>query len=157
MAKTQSVIGIPSNRPGGLNASLNPRFGRCPIFTLVILEDDVIKEVDVLENPGQNAMGGAGPMAAQFLAEQEVTIVIGGNYGPNAASALKAAGIEMYGFTTTDLNLKLKNFVQKFIAGELPKITDSNVPMHSGMNMGGRGGGSGGRGGGRGGGSGKFQ
>lgn len=77
----------------GLDAPIDPRFGRCAYLTVV--------DADTLEcqshaNPGVNASGGAGTQTAQFTAAQQATAVISGNYGPNAFQVLHAAGIAMY-------------------------------------------------------------
>jgi predicted Fe-Mo cluster-binding NifX family protein len=77
----------------GLESPIDPRFGRCAYLTVV--------DADTLEcqshpNPGVNAAGGAGTQTAQFAAARNATVVISGNYGPNAFQVLHAAGIAMY-------------------------------------------------------------
>lgn len=75
------------------SANLDRRFGRCAYFVIV----DTEKEVrDVYPNPAAEATGGAGPMAAQFLASQGVEAIISGEFGPKAFTALEAADIHMY-------------------------------------------------------------
>ena len=106
-----------------LDAEFDPRFGRCAYFLLVNTET---MQWEAFSNPGINASGGAGTQAAQFVAEQKVAAVISGDFGPNASSALKAAGILMY------LNKNsgtIQEIVKRFIAGELLQF---DTPTDSG-------------------------
>jgi predicted Fe-Mo cluster-binding NifX family protein len=138
-------IAVPSSAPGGLNAEINTRFGRCECFTIVIIESNEIKAVEIIENPGVKAMGGAGPLAASTIAQEGVNIVIGGDYGPNAAGALAQGGIKTFGFNSNG-GTTVKDVVDSFLKNQLNEISGANVPQHTGM--GGRGGGMGGGGGG---------
>jgi predicted Fe-Mo cluster-binding NifX family protein len=77
----------------GLDAPIDPRFGRCAFLTVV--------DLDTLEwqshsNPGLNASGGAGTHTAQFVATQNISAVISRNFGPNAFEALQTAGVDAY-------------------------------------------------------------
>jgi predicted Fe-Mo cluster-binding NifX family protein len=128
-------IAIPSQPPGGLKSEVTPRFGRCQYFTIVVLQNKNIKEVNVLNNEGTNAMGGAGPMAAQLIANEGVNKVIGANYGPNAAGALMQGNIEMYG----PFQGKVQDVVNAYLDNKIPKISSANVKSHSGMSRSGRG------------------
>ena len=75
------------------NANLHPRFGRAVAFVLVDTDTDTR---EVLPNPAQNASGGAGVMAAEFLVKQNVDAVISQAVGPKAAGVLRSAKITMY-------------------------------------------------------------
>jgi len=77
----------------GLDAPIDPRFGRCADLTVV---DTDTMEWNSHLNPSHYSSGGAGTQTAQFVAAQNVTAVISGNYGPNAFQVLHAAGIAMY-------------------------------------------------------------
>ena len=91
-------------------------------------------EFEAAENEAVMASGGAGPQAAQFIANKEAEAVLTGNVGPNAASALKAAGIKIYvGATGT-----VKETVSLFKNGQLQEVGEATVASHSGMG-GGRG------------------
>ncbi len=155
MSNIDEIIAIPSGNEEGLNAPVIPRFGRCPFFTIVKMSNKEINEVTIIENPGNRAMGGAGPLAVQTISSEGVNIVIGGNYGPNAGNALAQAGIKSYGYPQGQPNLNVKALLDLYVAGELPEIQGANVGSHFGMGGGGgRGGGGGGRGMGGGGGRG---
>jgi predicted Fe-Mo cluster-binding NifX family protein len=126
-------LAVPSSHPGGLNALVNRRFGRCDFFTIVTIVQNAIKEVVIIPNPGNNAMGGAGPVAVHAIVNEKVQAVAGGDYGPNAMSALTQAGVHVKGYPANRVNLTVKELVDLFIKDDLPSISQSNVPMHSGM------------------------
>jgi predicted Fe-Mo cluster-binding NifX family protein len=132
-----------------LDAPLDPRFGRCPVFLFV---DTDSMECEAVQNPAMSAGGGAGTQAAQLVAGRGAAAVLTGNAGPNAFSALTAAGIKIY----AGLSGTAREAVEQFKSGAAREITDASVDRHFGMGGGGgRGGGmGGGRGGGMGGGRG---
>ena len=111
-------------------SSLNPRFGRCEYFIII---DTETKEWEAVENPAAQARGGAGSQAAQFIANQGVETVISGRYGPNAYTALAAAGIRsliISGQETVDAAF------DKFLAGELKQASAATGPqLHGGGNQ----------------------
>ncbi len=130
----------------GLDAPMDPRFGRCPFFVIVDL--DSMSENSV-SNSCVMATSGAGIQAAQEVARQGATALITGNIGPNAMQTLSVAKIEVYQHQGGE---SVRDVVEKFKRGELTKIAAPSVQAHAGMGQGaGRGGGQGrGRGGGRG-------
>jgi len=136
----------------GLDAPMDPRFGRCPFFVVVDL--DSMSETSIA-NSDVMATSGAGIQAAQEVARQGATALITGNIGPNAMQTLSAAKIDVYQHLGAG---SVRDVVEKFKRGELTKIAGPSVPGHVGMGQGrGRGGGRGsgaGRGGGQGAGSG---
>jgi predicted Fe-Mo cluster-binding NifX family protein len=78
-----------------IEAQLDPRFGRGAYF--LIVDADTL-EWRALPNPSLSARGGAGIQAAQYAAREQAEAVISGHFGPNAADALKQAGISLYEF-----------------------------------------------------------
>jgi predicted Fe-Mo cluster-binding NifX family protein len=114
-----------------LDSQIDPRFGRCQYF---IFADPDTMDSEALENVGLMASGGAGIQAAQFVAQKGVNALVTGNLGPNAASALSAAGIKVYlvpGGTVREV-------IEAFKAGRLQEASGPTVPPHFGMG-GGRG------------------
>ncbi len=147
----------------GLDAPMDPRFGRCPFF--VVIDLDSMSE-NSITNSNVMASSGAGIQAAQEIANQGVSALITGNIGPNAMQTLSAAKIDVYQYQGGG---SVRDVVEKFQQGVLMKISSASVPIHAGMGQGqgqgpmgggrGRGGGGGrgagaGRGGGQGAGSG---
>ena len=84
-------IAVTANKPER-DAMLDRRFGRCAYFIIIDTESDAWEG---FPNPAQDASGGAGPQAAEFLVSKGAECVISGDYGPNAYGALQAAGITM--------------------------------------------------------------
>jgi predicted Fe-Mo cluster-binding NifX family protein len=109
-----------------LDAQVDPRFGRCQYFVLV---DPETMEFEMIDNPGMGAMGGAGVQAAQSVARKGVSALITGNLGPNAASALSAAGIRVCLVTGGTV----RQVAQDFKAGNLKEASGPTVPSHFGM------------------------
>lgn len=114
----------------GLDAPMDPRFGRCPFFVVVDLES---MSESSIPNSSAASSSGAGIQAAQEIAKQGVSALITGNIGPNAMQTLSAAKIDVYqhqgGGSVMDV-------VKKFQGGELMKISSASVPVHAGMGQG---------------------
>jgi predicted Fe-Mo cluster-binding NifX family protein len=75
-----------------LDAPIDRRFVQCRFFEIMDTHD---KRVQTLDNERIALSGGAGGQAAQFLASKGVDVVITGNIGPNAVTAISAAGVEV--------------------------------------------------------------
>jgi len=83
-------IAISSEGPT-LDDAVDPRFGRAAGFVLV----DASDTVTYFDNGGSQAMAhGAGIETARRLAEAGAKVVLSGSFGPKAAAALKASGVE---------------------------------------------------------------
>jgi predicted Fe-Mo cluster-binding NifX family protein len=83
-----------SAQRGDMEALVDPRFGRAAWFVVVDTRSDEWTAVDNREN--MEARGGAGVQAGTRVADEDVTVVITGNVGPNAQKVLDAAGIDIY-------------------------------------------------------------
>jgi predicted Fe-Mo cluster-binding NifX family protein len=109
-----------------LEASLDPRFGRC--LYLVIVNSETM-EFEAYPNLAADSTGGAGIKLAQTIANEGVKVVITGNVGPNAFGVLSAAGIEI----VTGAFGTVREVVEKFKRGELKRIDAPTVGGHFGM------------------------
>ncbi len=109
-----------------LGAPVNPRFGRADYF--VVIDMDTL-QWQAHPNQGVHAAGGAGAQAAQFAAQQGAQAVISGDFGPNAYTALAAAGIQMYllGSSRT-----VAEAVEQFKAGKLTQVQSPTGAGHHG-------------------------
>ena len=117
----------------GLEASVDPRFGRCAFFVIVETDDMVFEAV---ENPNVMLGGGAGIQSAQLMAERGVRAVLTGNCGPNAHQTLAAAGVNLIvGCSGT-----VRDAVEQYKAGRLATTDGPNVASHFGVRGGGTGG-----------------
>jgi len=105
-------IAISATRPGD-EATLEMRFGRCPIFAVYDSDRD---EFEWYENEGINAPSGAGTGAAQALLDRGVEAVISGQFGPKAVQVLEAGGVRMF---LAPADLPLDQVIARWRAGEL--------------------------------------
>ncbi len=96
-----------------IDSEVDSRFGRGAYFLVV---DPETLEWLAHPNPGLNASGGAGTLAAQFVANQHAEAVISGDFGPNAYSALQPAGVAMYRFGACRT---VREALEHFKAGQL--------------------------------------
>jgi len=99
-----------------LDAAVDPRFGRGSYF--LVVDTDTL-EWQAHPNPGVSASGGAGTLAAQFVANQKAEAVISGDFGPNAYNALQAAGVAMclFGVSRTG-----REAVDRYKTGQLERV-----------------------------------
>ena len=104
----------------GLDAEVDPRFGRCAHFVFVDTESGA---VEVAANQSVSAGGGAGVQSAQVVTDHGATAVLTGNCGPNAYRALDAAGIKVIaGVTGT-----VRDAVEAFKKGGLSATSGPSV------------------------------
>lgn len=136
-----------------LDSPVDTRFGRCAYFIVV--------DVDTLEfnahpNPAQNASGGAGIQAAQFVVSLGVNAIITGSFGPNAQAALASTGLTGYSIQGGTVREAIELFREGKLS-PIPLSPSGGVSSGNGFGGGfGRGGGMGRGGGfGRGGGMGR--
>lgn len=85
-------IAVTSSGPD-LDATIDPRFGRCAYFALIDTESGSAQAV---ENPFVDAAGGAGTQAAQWVVDHDVQALVTGRCGPKAVAVLEDAGIRVF-------------------------------------------------------------
>jgi len=123
-----------------LDSLIDPRFGRAPYF---LITDEKGEQIEIINNPGQGAMGGAGITAAQAVASSGAKIVITGNMGPRAFDVLRTAGVKIL---VGALGLSAKEALEKYNQGELEEVAQPTGPSHFGLGRRFGTGGQGGRG-----------
>jgi len=96
---------------GSLSAQLSPAFGRCAYFVIV---DSETMKFEVLSNPAEGMMGGAGPEAARQIQQKGCEVVITGQVGPNAQRALEQYGIK----AVTGASGTVKEAVEKYLSSK---------------------------------------
>ncbi len=112
-----------------LHSQIDPRFGRCQYFIFI---DPETMEFEAFENVGLMASGGAGVQAAQQIVQKGASILITGNLGPNAASALSASGIKVYLVSGGTI----RETIEAYKSGSLREATGASVPSHFGVGRG---------------------
>ena len=112
-------IAVASQGIGGLEDYVSPVFARCNSFTIVEIENGSIREVTTINNPSKLSPSGAGIQAAQFVASTGSRVVIAGNFGPNALTALSYMGIKP---VTSPYGLKVEEAVRRYVEGSLQTL-----------------------------------
>jgi predicted Fe-Mo cluster-binding NifX family protein len=119
-------IAISATKPG-LDAEVDPRFGRCAFFLLVDSDSGQLLQAE--KNAFAAASGGAGTQAAQRIAEWGAEAVLTGNIGPNAFQILDAAKIP----TFPGVSGSVKDAIASYLAGELKPVSSPTARAHQGM------------------------
>lgn len=83
-----------SSRGEGLQAAIDPRFGRAARFLVFDTQSRELQSVDNRQN--LEAAQGAGVQAAQTVAGLGAEALITGHCGPKAFRVLQAAGVRIY-------------------------------------------------------------
>jgi predicted Fe-Mo cluster-binding NifX family protein len=121
-------IVVTSTEPG-LDAQVDPRFGRCQFFVFVETDD---LSFEAVENPNIAVGGGAGIQSAQAIAEKGAAVVLTGNCGPNAYQTLAAAGVQVI----VGVSGSVRQVVEQFKSGAFSAADQPNVQSHFGMGTG---------------------
>lgn len=94
----------------GLDANLDPRFGRTAYFIIVDPETMAFEVVENYQN--FNLPQGAGIQAGKTIVDHQVDVLITGHCGPKALKVLQRAGIKIVtgaGGTVTDAIAQFNN------------------------------------------------
>jgi len=108
-----------------LESRIDPKFGRCPFFIIVVIKEGDIKSSKVIENTAMMQGGGAGIAAAQIVGNESVDAVIGVNFGPRAFGVLQELETKLY----QGIQGTVKENVQQFIDGKLQELSKATGPM----------------------------
>ena len=109
------IIAIPSAAPGGLDAGMSAHFGHCEAYTLVTLDEGIVKNVEAVPNTAHEAGGCLGPV--EFLAMKGVRKLLACGMGMRPYMAFAQRGIAVYfapGLATVG------KAVDAYAAGKLP-------------------------------------
>lgn len=112
------LLAVPSCMPGGLDAQMGMHFGHCDIYTIVEIEDNVIKSVGTLENVPHQQGGCMAPV--QHLASHGVKALLAGGMGMRPLMGFQQVGVNVFfaGQYPT-----VGAAVQAFLEGKLPPFT----------------------------------
>ena len=113
----------------GLDALIDPLFGRCGYFTIVDTED---MSFETFDNERIALTEKAGIQSVQFVVSKGAKVVITGHCGPNAVQALSEAGVELI----VDLMGSVRQAIDNYKKGKLLETTKANVEDHYGIGEG---------------------
>ena len=117
-----TIIAIPSENPGGLDANLGAHFGHCDLYTLVTVDDGEVKEVNVIPNVPHQQGGCMAPV--QHLAQNGVNQLIAGGMGLRPLMGFNQVGIEVYhGGGAANVG----EAIQAMLDGRLPQFSQEHT------------------------------
>jgi predicted Fe-Mo cluster-binding NifX family protein len=105
-------IAIPTENHLEYEDTVAETFSRAPTFTLISLKKGEPSEIIVIDNKSSGYSQGAGPLAAQTLKENGVTVILSGELGPGAKTILQTLGIEFY---RTEIGKTVKEALDEWI------------------------------------------
>ncbi|MBC8200337.1 MAG: hypothetical protein H8E80_09915 [Desulfobacteraceae bacterium] len=70
-------------------ASVSDMAARCPYYHIF---DNKGELIEVIDNPYRDRSGGAGPLAANFLVQRDIDIIVAESFGSKMLDALKNSG-----------------------------------------------------------------
>jgi predicted Fe-Mo cluster-binding NifX family protein len=121
---TKTRIAIPSELPGGLEATRSGHFGRCDCFTMVDVVDGKVGEVAVLTNAPHTEGGCMAPVL--LLAEHNVDAIVVDGIGGRPLMGFNQVGIAVHAGVGGDV----KATVHAFIQGGLPVVGLEGACQH---------------------------
>jgi len=90
--------------------SVSPHFGRCPLFTIIDIEDSRVIGKEVIDNPGHHP-----GFLPQFLHEKGVRCIIAGGMGQRAVQLFAQQGIE----GIVGISGPIEDVIRKIVNGTL--------------------------------------
>ena len=111
-------IAITVTGPDGVDAPMDPQFGRAPFLLLV--DGRTHQALETLSNDVSKVVHGAGTHTASVVAQNGVTDVISGQYGPKALAALEQLNVRMW---VSPSGLSAGEALAEFIKGNLSQHT----------------------------------
>lgn len=122
-----TILAVPSDNPGGLDAGVSAHFGHCDLYTIIEIDDDGLKKVEFLANPPHEHGGCLAPVS--LLAARGVKTLLAGGMGRRPLMGFHDAGIEVFlarGFPAVG------PAVQAFLNGQLSAFSLDSVCGGSG-------------------------
>jgi predicted Fe-Mo cluster-binding NifX family protein len=115
-------IAVPSVAEGGLDGQRSGHFGHCDVFTLVDVENGLIKEVSTVSN--QEHVQGGCMVPVNLLSSHQVNALIVGGIGMRPLMGFRQAGIDVY---YDGERPHIRPVVEDLIMGKLPQISEDQV------------------------------
>lgn len=112
-------LGIPSLRPGGLDADVSAHFGHCELFTAVELTGNEVKEVWTIDNDGEhNCM-----IPVQKMSNEGIDAVLIGGIGRRPLMEFQNKGIRVF----VGAGGTVKDAVADFLTDSLREASPQDV------------------------------
>jgi predicted Fe-Mo cluster-binding NifX family protein len=111
-------IAFPADNSSGLDAAINPHFGRCPFFVLVDFQDGKIDRVQTVRNP--NFSDHEPGIVPRFIHSQGVNVMVTGGMGWRAVNFFDQLGIRAVSGASGTVRKGLEAFLQDLLDGAAP-------------------------------------
>lgn len=112
-----------SARGKGLDAEVDPRFGRASFIVLVDPDRWDFEVIDNSENA--NSLKGAGIQAAASICQNGASVLLTGHCGPNAFKALQAGHVAVV--NNAEAEGSVRQAVQAYLDGKLAVAREADV------------------------------
>ncbi len=113
-SSSKKKIAVAAEDDGGIKANVSAHFGRCPYYTIVEIENDLITLNYTVENPFYNTHGSLGQVP-EFIRSQNADVIIAGGMGQRAVGFFDQFGIE----AVTGASGKVEAVVSAYLKGSL--------------------------------------
>ena len=106
-------IAVSVDDSNGLDSVVSAHFGRCPYYILVDLDDQEVKQVNVVANPnyGRHAPG----TVPTFIQNQGADVMLAGGMGRRAVALFQEYGIQ----AATGAAGSVRHALEQYLGGEL--------------------------------------
>lgn len=118
----RTVLAVPSNGQGGLEAERAGHFGRCDCFTVVEIEDGAVTGIRIVENMPHVEGGCIRPV--EMLAAEGVSAIVVAGIGGRPLAGFNEAGIAVY-FDNSVPNVG--DIIDAVVAGSVDLIDPSHA------------------------------
>ncbi len=105
-------IAVPSTDERGLDSEVGQHFGRVPFYTIVLVQDNAIKEVEVIKNPFSEHYPGQIP---NFLKQKGVDVIIAYGMGWRARENFRLLGISV----VTGAYGRIREVINSYLRGSI--------------------------------------
>ncbi|NPA11341.1 MAG: dinitrogenase iron-molybdenum cofactor biosynthesis protein [Epsilonproteobacteria bacterium] len=113
---------IPTSTPDGLMAKRGAHFGKAPFYVIVDIQNNEIKDIDFVKNPG-HAGGACGNAVANIQTLGADALIVAG-IGARPLGGFKQAGIKVYYDNTSPT---VEESINKLLKGEITEIAPQNA------------------------------
>ncbi len=108
---------LPTNEADGLLSKRGAHFGKANFYTIVTIDNQVIRDIEVVENPG-HAQNGCGDAISNIMSLKPDALIVSG-IGGSPAKGFNNAGLSVY----FDKDSKtVQDSCDSFLANKLEKI-----------------------------------
>lgn len=113
---------FPTDENMGYLSKRGAHFGKAKFYTIITLEDQKIKDVEVVQNPGHGS-GACGNAVANIMSLHPEALIVSG-IGGSPAQGFAQAGLDVYFDNTSHT---VQESIALFVQGELKKIDSSGT------------------------------